>query len=246
MRSVFFSDLHLMKNDRGAESYFLSFIDEIGDGADRLYILGDLFEFCFGKGGHIYPWFREVFRAFERLAGQGTKIFFLEGNHEFFMEGFGTAGPVTFIRTLSETMGGTSVFLSHGHEFTSPFLNGLLRSSLVSSLMTALGPDRTWQAAMVWRRILSQKEKGYDQSVRPVFRRYAERKFSEGFGVVIFGHSHMADRYEYTGGTGQGLYFNTGDFRAHGTYVEYTDQGGFELKRFHSTSSHKLRTINDV
>lgn len=246
MRLVFFSDLHLMKDDHGGETYLLTFFDEVLTGADGVYVLGDLFEFCLGKTSHIYPWFKSIFDAFDTLINQGTQVFFLEGNHEFFMEELRKTRRIMFSQNLAERIEGIPVHLSHGHEFTSPVLNRLLRSTVISSLMIALGPDKTWKMAMIWRKLLSQREKGYNKAVRPVFRQYAEKKLAEGFDVVMFGHSHMADRYEYARGEKTALYLNTGDFRAHGTYVEYTSSSGFVLKRFHSTPSHKLRTINDL
>ena len=85
MRPVFFiSDLHLCVERADITQLFDRFIDEAAPAAERLYILGDLFEYWIGDDQlDIDPLARSVATKLSALAAKGTKCFFMHGNRDF-------------------------------------------------------------------------------------------------------------------------------------------------------------------
>jgi UDP-2,3-diacylglucosamine hydrolase len=86
---------------------------------EALILGGDIFDFCFGAS----PYFKEKFLPFqlvlEGLVRQGTRVIFLQGNHEFSLGDLGWTG-VEFVTRQDTTITlacGTSFGLSHGDQF---------------------------------------------------------------------------------------------------------------------------------
>jgi len=84
--TLFISDLHLSAAKPDTVRRFLSFIETRAQGAQRLYILGDLFDAYIGDDDNSSP-NREVKAALKKLAAQGTKLFFQHGNRDFLVGG---------------------------------------------------------------------------------------------------------------------------------------------------------------
>lgn len=86
--TLFVSDLHLTAARPDITLRFLNFLDHRAKGADRLYILGDLFNAYLGDDDNASP-NREVKAALRRLFEEGTAIFFQHGNRDFLLgQGF--------------------------------------------------------------------------------------------------------------------------------------------------------------
>ena len=79
---LFISDLHLSAARPELTRRFLSFIDTRAQRAQRLYILGDLFDAYIGDDDNSAP-NREVKAALKALSSTGTQIFFQHGNRDF-------------------------------------------------------------------------------------------------------------------------------------------------------------------
>ncbi len=80
--SLFISDIHLSESRNDIVTAFLQFVTEIAPKADRLYILGDLFDFW--AGDDIETALTEtVAEHLSALAELGVEIFFLPGNRDF-------------------------------------------------------------------------------------------------------------------------------------------------------------------
>ncbi len=69
-------------------NFFKDFLKDILDKVDKVFILGDLFEFYHGYDGYIYPWYKGVADVLKKLTESGKSVVFLEGNHEFGMGSF--------------------------------------------------------------------------------------------------------------------------------------------------------------
>jgi UDP-2,3-diacylglucosamine hydrolase len=233
MRAVFFSDVHLDKDDKDGEFRVEEFLRNICGGADVVVILGDLFEFYHGYDGYIFPWYERTAEAIRKMTGRGTTVYFLEGNHEFGMGGyFGTHTGAQCMKDLTLDIEGKKVYLSHGEEVDRFCVGTMLKTRFVYAVMDTFGPRLTWKTAMFLRLFLSKGDREYREDVRDLFRDYAETKFSEGFDTVILAHSHMSDRFENAVQGQTRVYLNTGDFAAESTYVEYETGRGFQVKRF--------------
>ena len=80
--SLFISDIHLSESRNDIVTAFLQFVIEVAPKADRLYILGDLFDFWAGDD-IATPLTEKVAVHLSKLAKSGVEIFFLPGNRDF-------------------------------------------------------------------------------------------------------------------------------------------------------------------
>ncbi|HEX2965432.1 MAG TPA: UDP-2,3-diacylglucosamine diphosphatase [Syntrophorhabdaceae bacterium] len=243
MKAVFFSDVHLLREDKEKSRILQLFLADCCADADMVFVLGDMFEFYHGYHDYIYPWYRDVADALKSLAHAGKRVFLLEGNHEFKMgRYFESYTGVKCCTDMSLQIDGRRVFVYHG-DVSGAFCAGtFLKTSFVYSIMDLLGPLGTWHAAAVAGIVLSRKVKPYNERVKQIFRKKAEDRLKDGYDVVICGHSHAADRVEFVEDKSKKLYLNTGDFGKNHDYVLYETSSGFTLERFDKgRSSHTMR-----
>lgn len=235
MKAIFFSDAHILHNERERADRLAGFIRDVSRDADIVVILGDLFEFYHGHDGYIYPFYRKIVDALREIA-QDTRVYFLEGNHEFAMgRFFQSYTGITAIRSLDVQLDGKKVFLSHGDSFSAGCLDRALRSRFTYAIMDAFGPSLTWWIAMRCRTFLSKTVKPYDERIRDKHREYGLVKLGEGYDAVILAHSHMADYVEYGNGNEKKVYMNTGDLTKLFTYGVYTTGEGFRVEKYRGT-----------
>ncbi|MDX1571679.1 MAG: UDP-2,3-diacylglucosamine diphosphatase [Xanthomonadales bacterium] len=84
MTTLFISDLHLDAERPAAIDLFEQFLAQEGPRADRIYILGDLFEYWIGDD-HETETSRRVAATLHRLSDSGVQIFFIAGNRDFLL-----------------------------------------------------------------------------------------------------------------------------------------------------------------
>jgi UDP-2,3-diacylglucosamine hydrolase len=236
MKIIFFSDAHLDKKHDHKNRLVIRFLSDVCADADRVFILGDLFEFYHGYDGYIFPWYRDVADSLKNLTGKGKTIYLLEGNHEFHVGShFESYTGVTCADSLAIQLDGKKVFLAHGHEIKNNCLVKALKTRFMSSAMDMFKPALAWKVAAIAGIFLSRRKKPYNNKIKDVFRQYARTKFEEGYEAVILAHSHMSDRVEFTFGNTKKYYLNTGDIIQGSTYVEYNTNTGFEIKKYNHT-----------
>ncbi|NJD05063.1 MAG: UDP-2,3-diacylglucosamine diphosphatase [Methylococcaceae bacterium] len=80
--TLFISDLHLSAAKPAPVSRLLRFLNDRAGRAERLYILGDLFDAYIGDDDDSAP-NRNVKHALNRLSRAGTAVFFQHGNRDF-------------------------------------------------------------------------------------------------------------------------------------------------------------------
>jgi UDP-2,3-diacylglucosamine hydrolase len=115
MSTLFISDLHLDPARPDITGQALDFLGREAQGADALYILGDLFEAWVGDDDPE-PEKRRVIEALRRLAEGGLPCHFMHGNRDFLVgDGFAAASGCRLLAdpTVVE-IHGTPVLLMHG------------------------------------------------------------------------------------------------------------------------------------
>ncbi|NRA62901.1 MAG: metallophosphoesterase [Pseudobacteriovorax sp.] len=81
------SDIHIHSPDDQRAQTLLALIDKLMDQPPVYFVLiGDIFDICLGNHKFFQKRFSEIGKSLERLASSGTKVFFVEGNHEFRIE----------------------------------------------------------------------------------------------------------------------------------------------------------------
>ena len=235
MKAIFFSDAHIDRNDSQKIRFVVKFIDEVCDDTDMVFILGDLFEFYHGYEGYIFPWYKIIADSLKALVEKGKTVYFIEGNHEFKMGAyFERYTGIISAHNITMDFEGKNTYISHGYEISKFHLTKFLKTPFVSGIMDILGPDITWSIASMARIFLSNKKKPHSIKAFDLFRQYALKKFNAGYDVIVLGHSHMIDKFEYHSGGRTKQYFNTGDIIRHRSYVAYDSETGFELKRYNT------------
>jgi UDP-2,3-diacylglucosamine hydrolase len=84
MSTLFISDLHLHEERPLVTEAFFSFLQTEARRAERLYILGDLFDAWIGDDDDR-PLVTQVAQALKSITDHGCKIFFQHGNRDFLL-----------------------------------------------------------------------------------------------------------------------------------------------------------------
>jgi len=113
--SLFISDLHLAPERPATVALFLNFLRDRAPKADRLYILGDLFDAWIGDDDEQPP-YPDIRAALRALTESGTRCYLMHGNRDFLI---GTAFARDTGCTLLEDptlidLAGTPILLMHG------------------------------------------------------------------------------------------------------------------------------------
>jgi UDP-2,3-diacylglucosamine hydrolase len=114
--ALFISDLHLQaSHPRTAEAFF-RFLAERAAHAERLYLLGDIFEYWAGDDDLDDPFNARVVAALRRLGDGGTAVYWLGGNRDFLVgAGFAAAAGLALLAEPHvATIAGRRIALVHG------------------------------------------------------------------------------------------------------------------------------------
>jgi UDP-2,3-diacylglucosamine hydrolase len=76
-------DVHLAPDDSQRATFFLAFLKEAQRSADRLVLLGDLFDYWIGPRHGRACAYRQVIEALEEAASTGFPLDFVAGNRDF-------------------------------------------------------------------------------------------------------------------------------------------------------------------
>ena len=116
MQKIYFiADLHLSENRPHLFALFRQFMQEQAPEAEKLYILGDLFDFWIGDDEHSNL-ISEVQQLIRHLTEQGVPCYFQHGNRDFLIgKKFANACGLTLLPTYQVIdLYGTPTLLCHG------------------------------------------------------------------------------------------------------------------------------------
>ena len=229
---IFLGDAHL--NPYRKDFTWDAFRRLVADPPEGLVLMGDFFDFWFGfsDNTHLESLYGDIREAFERLGEGGTRIIFLEGNHDFCL-----SGEIFGIRVenhrweVSLQLDGLRLYLSHGDR-ASGFPHNLpcilLKNRILCSLLSLLGPKVITPLAFLWA--ARSRRCPADGRLKERLRSFALQKLREGVDVVIMAHTHDPEAVQWELQGRKGLYFNVGSFRE-GDYLLFSG-GRFALKKF--------------
>jgi UDP-2,3-diacylglucosamine hydrolase len=200
MRTIFLADAHLRAPDDDNYRQLLRFLEELQGTTDTLCILGDLFDFRIGLPQLAFEEHEPIIAALLRLRQAGTRLIYLEGNHDFqlgpgFAERIGAelyAGPAVV------ELQGKRVLLCHGDLINRADWRYRLLYHTVRN--RALLWSGRWLPASVVHRIRKRLQRSSggryaDNTARWDYRRiisdYASRIRSQELDAVVLGHFHL-------------------------------------------------------
>ena len=245
MKIIFIADAHLNGLDDPVQQKLATFLDALADGEveggvpEMLVILGDIFNNWNGYNPVVKHQYGRVLESLRRLAGAGTRIVCVEGNHDFHMEGFfvDELKAEVHVDSVCLEVDGRHIYLAHGDTVEMNSRHALWRGFLHSPAFKIV----TWpmSAALIWRiaAYLSEKSRMSRGSLRSSVieerqKRFAGVKVGEGIDAVVMAHSHVAGVHDIHGGSIRGVYANPGAW-TDGSYLLYC-AGDFHVKRYDS------------
>lgn len=135
------TDIHIKTPSDTNYHLLLNLIKKIDTSQVKYFILlGDIFDFCFGKSRYFHNKFNLFICALEQLACSKTEVIYLHGNHEFSLESMPwksvkIVSKQTELISLAEDI---KIALCHGDTINAPrnyiFYMSIVRSNIFQTL----------------------------------------------------------------------------------------------------------------
>lgn len=221
-RIAVFSDVHLTTSHPARTRAFVKTLRELAsESLTDLWLLGDIFDLLVGGYGFWHDQYPEVWQALDALRARGTRIVWLEGNHDFHLDALCRRhGIEVRDEVLQLTVGRAQhrVYLAHGDLVNltdEAYLRwrGFTRAPWFRQVLD-LTPDfiarRLLQpAAEAASRSSRKRSRDPEAWIQNFYREFAAARLREGFRGVFLGHCHVADLYRPESG---GFYLNLGSW----------------------------------
>ena len=251
----FFSDIHLGfltdKEEKVKERKLVSFLEGIRGDAEKIFIVGDLFDCWIEYRRAVPKGFYRTLAKLNELVEQGIEVNFFSGNHDFWLNTYlrDDVGLKLYPDSMDTTLDGKKFYITHGDGLSSgdtgyKIIKKILRSPFNQFLYSLIHPDiGLWLAQGS-----SKKSRLHTDDKQRVIETYgadkdhkahgaggmkdfAAKKIGDGFDYVIMGHIHKPQLLELDANGRKGIYVTLGDWIKNFTYGVYS-QGNFELKKF--------------
>lgn len=235
VEAIFIADAHLKGLGDPNQKLLCSFLETLKD-IDKLFILGDLFEFWTGYNEMLEYHYAPILAQFKRFQEAGMEIIYVEGNHDFSVAPFfkEILGGEVYPDSADINLDGKRFFLAHGdiveHSISHKIWRCFLRSPFLRMLIRITPPAFVWKVAM-W--LAKESRRNYTRGIiiDNLQREFAKKKIRQGFDIVILAHSHVPEFLEETVGDKHGIYANPGDWIGEFSYLVY-ENGVLRLERY--------------
>ncbi len=128
------ADTHLRVSDKEKEDRLLKLLDRYSNSMSGLILLGDIFDVWLGYRHGIFFQAIGFLAKLRELALKGVSIVYLEGNHDFSLQGFFETyiGAQTG-KSIEIDLFGKKIYASHGDEFNFDKIDYRITRALMSS-----------------------------------------------------------------------------------------------------------------
>ena len=244
-KHYFFSDVHLGLKSRDEEKVkekkLVSFLESIREDAEKIYIVGDLFD-CWIEYRKVVPkGYYRILAKLNEIVESGTEIKFFSGNHDFWLNTYlrDDVGLKLYYDSLTTELDGKKFFIVHGDGLSKgdlgyKIIKKILRNKVNQFLYSLIHPDIGIALAQGSSK-KSRHQAEEKDTVQKTYggsgmREFAEMKIKEGSDYVIMGHFHKPQNIPVEAGNNRtGYYITLGDWIKHNSYGVYSN-GNFELK----------------
>ncbi|HEX5093058.1 MAG TPA: UDP-2,3-diacylglucosamine diphosphatase [Burkholderiales bacterium] len=235
--ALFISDLHLAAERPAVNERFFEFLQAEAARAERLYILGDLFEHWIGDdeldAGDGDPLGRAVADGLRELSRRGVGVALMHGNRDFLMGSrfCKASGARLMVDPSVEKVGGVRTLLMHGdtlctddHDYQAWRRTARSRAWQQEFLSKPLPERRRAVEAMraKSREVVGAKPADImdvnDTAVREAFREH-------GLTRLIHGHTHRPARHALEVDGRRCERWVLPDWYEHGGYLSVDDTG---------------------
>jgi UDP-2,3-diacylglucosamine hydrolase len=231
MNIVIASDFHLKFQesaaDRKRRGQVIKFLDSLRGATDLLILNGDVFDLWMEWPDFVISGYFPLYESLAELSRSGCRIVLIPGNHDFLFERFMTTklGVEIVGDAFTGEFDGKRLYVAHGDTYTTNDLRyqvyrRLVRSALARWVIRNVPPamalslgarfSRTSRRARIPREAHLRKEAGLLRKAR---------KLAAKHDIIVFGHTHIPRAIPL----GKALYFNSGDWVEHRTFVLVVD-----------------------
>lgn len=199
MDAVFFSDAHLSCPTDSNYIKLLQWLETIQ--AKKLFIVGDLFDFCWSYKSYTPIELKPMLEKLAQLAQRGTEITLLTGNRDFRFPV--VTFPISIKDSITLQIGNKNIYVAHGDQADrSPkyrITKLILRSFLFDWYMKGIGPQKGYQ--LLQKLTVKSRAKAVDsKAILQQQKTWAQNHFKNGIDIVIAGHSHHCEKIGLHGG----------------------------------------------
>ncbi|HKJ07059.1 MAG TPA: UDP-2,3-diacylglucosamine diphosphatase [Flavobacteriaceae bacterium] len=215
------------------EEKFIKWLNHIKPSTEKLFLLGDLFDFWFEYKHAVPKGFTRILGKLAEFTDEGIEVYFFVGNHDLWMKNYfeDELNIKTFHKPQEFTFNNKTFFIGHGDGlgpgdygykrmkkvFTNPFSKWLYRW---------LHPDIGIPIAQY----LSVKNKliSGDEDIKFLGEenewlvQYCKHKLTQKhYDYFVFGHRHLPMEIKVNS---KSKYINTGDWITHFTYAVFNGE----------------------
>jgi len=237
MAYCFISDLHLQEERPDITQAFLAFLEETASKAERLYILGDLFEIWIGDDDQND--FISKIREALLKTHKTTEIFFMHGNRDFLIGSkFASSSGMELLNDPSkEEMFGKPVLLMHG--------DLLCIEDIDYQSFRKMTRDPKWQEEFLSKSLNERKKIAKDlrgeskqatgkkkEEIMDVTPSEVVKTMEQSFAnLLIHGHTHRPNSHDIKINNSSAKRIVLGDWDEYGWYI-WMDSSSCKLKKF--------------
>jgi UDP-2,3-diacylglucosamine hydrolase len=182
---------------RARQERLISFLEGEASRAHSLYLLGDIFDFWFEYRQAIPRRHFHVLAALRRLKGSGVSLFYIGGNHDYWIGSFlrDEIGCQIHHKPLDTVLQGRRVLLAHGDGMTSRELlyrafRSVLRNPMTIGAYRLLHPDLGFGIADLVSKFSRATNDESQFDAERLCTELAEPIFARGIETVVVGHYH--------------------------------------------------------
>jgi UDP-2,3-diacylglucosamine hydrolase len=227
LEAWFISDIHLKTMQERNSEILLRFLHSLrrqDPHSTHLFLLGDIFDMWVGAHDVFVKKFQPLVDAIAELRSAGMRVTYIEGNHDVHVDHFWQKklGVEVFVEAQFYDLNGVIVRIEHGDLINledKAYLR--YRSILRNPWIEPLGhiiPGKFWDAVGNYA---ARKSRARGQKYRPpneeklkgLIRAHAHRVYEKKpFDVIISGHMHVWDDYEFQVGIRKSRSINLGSW----------------------------------
>lgn len=201
-RTYFISDLHLSPDLPRVTQGFFKLLTQI-EGADALYVLGDLFEAWVGDD-NLDEYNAAVITAFRSLSNAGTRLFFVHGNRDFLLgQDFAAAcGGKLLPEDQLIDLYGESLLLMHGDQLCTRdekymAFRAQSRDPAWQQMMLEKPLDQRLMIAAMWRAQSKSMNSNKAENIMDVTAEDVVRVLAKNnTTTLLHGHTHRPEIHE--------------------------------------------------
>ncbi len=233
MIDYFASDVHVSPERPHITARFLRFLDRVMEDGNRLFLLGDIFDFWVGPKQRRLGYVRPVLDRLRELEEAGIEVQYVAGNRDFNFRCNGTPIP----DELTVESAGKRLYLSHGDLLCTADRSyrqarKMIRSRPVLAVLTHMPLGASSFMSEGYRRLSQRIVARKPRREKAIDFASVRAHLLKDHDVVLCGHVHRAARYEVTlpgGRTGE--FITLGDWQRAGIYLVARD-GRLHLRKF--------------